>query len=321
MGAIIEVKNLSKTFKNDIKAVNDISFQVNEGEFFAFLGPNGAGKSTTIQMITTLLNPTSGEVKVAGYDVSASPEKIRREIGVALQETGIDPALKGRELLELQARLFGYKRKEARNRAEELLKLVDLTEDADRPCGKYSGGMRRRLDLALTLVQRPKILFLDEPTTGLDPVNRKIIWEEIRNLNKELGTTIFLTTQYLEEADQLADQISIINNGEIAVSGTPNDLKNKVGQDVVQMVFSSSEEAEQAKHQLVERTHDVICEGNEVKLYIKEATSRLPELIRGLDETGLMMLELNVSKPSLDDVFIQVTGTMFAKSDEGERQR
>ena len=179
----------------------------------------------------------------------------------------------------------------------------------------------RRLDLALTLVQRPKILFLDEPTTGLDPVNRKIIWEEIRNLNKELGTTIFLTTQYLEEADQLADQISIINNGEIAVSGTPNDLKNKVGQDVVQMVFSSAEEAEQAKHHLEERTHDVICEGTEVKLYIKEATSRLPELIRVIDETGLTMTELNVSKPSLDDVFIQITGTVFAKSDEGERQR
>lgn len=322
MVAMIEVKDLSKTFKNDIKAVKGISFQVEKGEFFAFLGPNGAGKSTTIQMITTLLNPTSGEVSVAGFNALTNPEKVRKEIGVALQETGIDPALKGRELLELQARLFGYKRNDARKRAAELLELVDLTSEADRPCGKYSGGMRRRLDLALTLVQRPKILFLDEPTTGLDPVNRKIIWEEIRYLNKEIGTTIFLTTQYLEEADQLADHIAIINNGEIAASGTPEELKDLAGQDVVQMVFSTPEEAETAKIQLQEKASETICDGNELKLFLPEATSRLPELIRRLDDTGMVITELNVSKPTLDDVFIQVTGTVFekGKAEEAHQQ-
>ncbi len=234
----IEVQNLVKTFKGDIKAVQDVTFKVANGEFFAFLGPNGAGKSTTIQVLTTLLRPTSGKASISGYDVDTQAELVRREMGVALQDTGIDPILTGRELLELQAKLFGYSSKNAKNRANELLELIHLQDDANRRVGKYSGGMRRRLDLALSLIHRPKILFLDEPTTGLDPVNRIAIWDEIRMLNKQLGTTIFLTTQYLEEADQLSDRIAIIQSGKIVAIGTPSELKTKIGMDIVDITLS-----------------------------------------------------------------------------------
>lgn len=313
MPAMIEVSHLTKTFKNQVQAVKDITFQVEKGEFFAFLGPNGAGKSTTMQMITTLLTPTAGDIYVAGYNALSHPEKIRREIGVALQETGIDPGLKGRELLELQGRLFGYNKYEAKKRTQELLELVDLTKEADRICGKYSGGMRRRLDLALTLVQNPSILFLDEPTTGLDPANRKIIWEEIRYLNKNLGTTIFLTTQYLEEADQLADRISIINEGVIAASGSSSELKQTVGREVIQLTFDSEAEAIRANDILTPISSEILQEKADVRLFVSKATSELPELIRLLDNAGLAVVQLNVSQPTLDDVFLNVTGTAFKK--------
>lgn len=307
MGGTIYVEDVVKTFKGNVQAVKGVSLQVGDGEFFAFLGPNGAGKSTTVQLLTTLLKPTSGKLEVAGFDVKKDPEKVRLEIGVALQETGIDPDLKGIELLELQARLFGFSKKAARSRAEELLDLVGLTEDADRLSGKYSGGMRRRLDLAMTLVHQPKILFLDEPTTGLDPMNRKAIWKEIKRLNKEEGTTIFLTTQYLEEADQLADRISIINKGQIVATGTPEELKRTLGLDAILLEFDSEEEAVRA-HQLVHQmryTTELIK--NEVSIYAENGTAILVDLIRTLDEHGLHPAKLNVQPPSLDDVFIQMT--------------
>ena len=287
MDGSISVHELVKTYKGDVKAVQGVSFEVAEGEFFAFLGPNGAGKSTTVQILTTLVKPTSGSIKIGGVDVSQEPERVRWNIGVALQETGIDPVLTGRELIEMQARLFGFSKKEAKTRAVELLTLVDLNDAADRACGKYSGGMRRRLDLALTLVHNPKILFLDEPTTGLDPSNRKAIWKEIKRLNKEEGTTIFLTTQYLEEADQLADRISIINQGEIVASGSAEELKRSLGFDAIQLVFDDSVEAERASEVLADVGENMERSREEVTIYTESGTQLLSELVRKLDEHNL----------------------------------
>ncbi|WP_226659795.1 ATP-binding cassette domain-containing protein [Guptibacillus hwajinpoensis] len=307
MDGSISVHELVKTYKGDVKAVQGVSFEVGEGEFFAFLGPNGAGKSTTVQILTTLVKPTTGTIRIGGVDVGEEPERVRWNIGVALQETGIDPVLTGRELIEMQARLFGFTKKEAKTRADELLTLVDLNDAADRPCGKYSGGMRRRLDLALTLVHKPKILFLDEPTTGLDPSNRQAIWKEIKRLNREEGTTIFLTTQYLEEADQLADRISIINQGKIVASGSAEELKRTLGFDAIQLVFEADEEAERASKVLADLGENIECSKDEVTLYTENGTQLLSELVRKLDENNLSPKKLNVKPPSLDDVFINVT--------------
>ncbi|MCA0989335.1 ATP-binding cassette domain-containing protein [Guptibacillus algicola] len=307
MDGSIKVKNLTKTYKGDVKAVQGVSFEVEEGEFFAFLGPNGAGKSTTVQILTTLVKPTEGEIFVGGINVKDNPEGVRRNIGVALQETGIDSVLTGRELIEMQARLFGFSKKEAKTRAVELLELVDLTGDADRPSGKYSGGMRRRLDLAMTLVHNPKVLFLDEPTTGLDPMNRKAIWKEIKRLNREEGTTIFLTTQYLEEADQLADRISIINQGRIVAEGSAEELKRTLGFDAIQLTFETTEEAEQASKVLYGIGENMEHSKEEVTIYTENGTQFLPELVRNLDEQHLSPKTINVKPPSLDDVFINVT--------------
>lgn len=313
MDGSILVHDLVKTYKGDVKAVQGVSFEVGEGEFFAFLGPNGAGKSTTVQILTTLVKATSGTIQIGGVNVSEQPENVRWNIGVALQETGIDPVLRGRELIEMQARLFGFTKKEAKERAAELLTLVDLNDAADRPCGKYSGGMRRRLDLALTLVHKPKILFLDEPTTGLDPSNRKAIWKEIKRLNKEEGTTIFLTTQYLEEADQLADRISIINEGKIVASGSAEELKRTLGFDAIQLVFHEPEEAERASEVLRDIGENMERSREEVTVYTENGTQILSELVRMLDEYDLTPKTLNVKPPSLDDVFINVTNEQKEK--------
>ncbi|WP_328515378.1 ATP-binding cassette domain-containing protein [Halobacillus yeomjeoni] len=310
MNGSIEVKNLSKTFKKgNVKAVRDVSFSVKEGEFFAFLGPNGAGKSTTVQILTTLINATGGEAAVAGHDVIREPEKVRRYIGVALQETGVDPDLTGRELIELQANIFGFSKDRAKERAVELLEIVQLTEAAERRIGNYSGGMRRRLDLALTLVNEPKILFLDEPTTGLDPSNRMAIWKELQRLNEEKGTTIFLTTQYLEEADSLAHRISIINHGEIVATGTPKELKAQIGSDLVTLRFISDGDSEAAegilKHQM--GASEVIRQSEKLTVYVKDGAKQLLEIVRILDGEGIEIETVNLSSPTLDDIFLKIT--------------
>ncbi|WP_215143199.1 ATP-binding cassette domain-containing protein [Exiguobacterium qingdaonense] len=300
---MIEVEGLVKTFK-DVSAVGGVSFSVKEGEIFAFLGPNGAGKSTTVQMLTTLVRPTSGMARVNGYDVVKREKEVRLSIGVALQETGIDKVLTGRELLVLQGRLFKMSREEAEHRANELLKVVSLTDAADRRSGTYSGGMRRRLDLALTLVHRPTVLFLDEPTTGLDPASRVEIWNEVRRLNREFGTTIFLTTQYLEEADELADRIAIIHHGKIVSEGTPEELKQLVGGETVAMDFSNeSEAATVASH------FGTTANGTHVAFELRNVT--LTEIVRALDEQKLQPERLTVKQPSLDDVFLKVTGESY----------
>jgi ABC-2 type transport system ATP-binding protein len=234
----VEAEGLVKTYRSragTVQAVRGVDLRVDAGEVFGFLGPNGAGKSTTVRMLTTLLSITSGSARVAGLDVASEPDAVRRRIGVALQEAGLDARQTGRELLVLQGRLFDLTAREAAARAVDLLELVELTEAADRPIKGYSGGMKRRLDLASALMHEPEVLFLDEPTTGLDPGSRLTVWEEVRRIN-ERGTTLFLTTQYLEEADQLCDRLAIIDDGRIVRDGTPArlkaELRERVGRDV-----------------------------------------------------------------------------------------
>ncbi|MGI8314111.1 ATP-binding cassette domain-containing protein [Halobacillus mangrovi] len=314
----IEVEHLSKTFrKGNVQAVKDVSFTVNEGEFFAFLGPNGAGKSTTVQILTTLINATGGKAIVAGHDVIKEPEKVRRYIGVALQETGVDPDLTGREMLELHASIFGFSKNAAKKRANELLDIVQLKEAAERRVGNYSGGMRRRLDLALTLVNEPKILFLDEPTTGLDPSNRMAIWKELRRLNEENQTTIFLTTQYLEEADSLAQRISIINNGEIVATGTPKELKAQIGNDLVTMTFYSEEDEQKAEQLLIEQfgQSEVILQNKKLTVYVEDGTKKLLEIVRLLVQRDIQVETINLSSPTLDDIFLKITNEQVERSE------
>lgn len=300
---MIEVESLVKTFE-DVPAVDGISFSVKQGEIFAFLGPNGAGKSTAIQMLTTLIRPTSGSARVNGFDVVKQEKDVRLSIGVALQETGIDKVLTGRELLVLQGRLFKMTKREAEARAEELLSVVSLAEAADRKSGTYSGGMRRRLDLALTLVHRPIVLFLDEPTTGLDPASRIEIWKEVRRLNQEFGTTIFLTTQYLEEADELADRIAIIHHGKIVVEGTAEELKQTVGGESITLAFHTEAEAQAAAELFGQ-----VATGPSLVFELRDYT--LTDVVRKLDEQGLQPERLTVKQPSLDDVFLKVTGESY----------
>src|SRR5438874_7489542 len=238
----IEARGLQRTFKGGVEAVRGIDLSVARAEVFGFLGPNGAGKTTTVRMLCTLLPPTSGSASVAGIDVVADPAEVRRRIGVALQEIGLDPVQTGRELLELQCGLYGITGADARTRAEELLALLGLTDAADRRTKTYSGGMKRRLDLASALVHSPEVLFLDEPTTGLDPASRLTVWEEVRRINAA-GTTVFLTTQYLEEADQLCDRLAIIDAGEIVAEGTPERPKAQMGHDVVTLALNCADPA------------------------------------------------------------------------------
>lgn len=303
---VIEVSHLSKNYKGGKQAVKDISFSVSKGEFFAFLGPNGAGKSTTIKILTTLMKPTSGQAQIAGCDLSRQAGEIRLKIGVALQTTAIDPMLTGRELITLQGRLFGFSGMQAAKRASELLELVNLTVDADRQCGKYSGGMQRRLDLALTLVHRPEILFLDEPTVGLDPLSRIEIWNEIKKLNKEFGTTIFLTTQYLDEADQVADKVCIINDGVIVAMEKPDELKRSLAFDKIVISFATMAENERAKAVLSEIIAGMEEQENGLNLYVENSDECLPIILRKISEAQLFPKHIAVTAPTLDDVFLQL---------------
>src|SRR3954470_21484219 len=238
-GPAVEARSLRRTFKGGVEAVRDIGLSISRGEVFGFLGPNGAGKTTTVRMLCTLLPPTSGSASVAGIDVVADAAEVRRRIGVALQEIGLDPVQTGRELLELQCGLYGITGDAARERTAELLALVGLTEAAERRTKTYSGGMKRRLDLASALVHSPDVLFLDEPTTGLDPASRLTVWDEVRRINAG-GATVFLTTQYLEEADKLCDRVAIIDGGEIVAEGTPEQLKAGMGHDVVSVALNGA---------------------------------------------------------------------------------
>lgn len=314
----IIVEKLEKKYPGDVVAVDDVSFKVNAGEVFGFLGPNGAGKSTTIKILTTLALPTAGRATVGGYDVVCESDKVRQFAGVALQDIGLDPIMKSLELLTLQGQLFGLDRKQARARAEELLELVKLTDAVDRRVGTYSGGMRRRLDLALALVHKPEILFLDEPTAGLDPSSRRDVWEEVRRLNRELGMTIFLTTQYLEEADELAEVIAIIDQGKIQTIGSPSRLKADLGNESINVTFDSREIAEKARLQLSSFSDQIQIDRDVVRVYLKQAAQAIPGVVNRLQQSDINPISLTLTQPTLDDVFLQVTGQRFQRQENNQ---
>lgn len=315
----ISVENLVKQYSGGVTAVNDVSFRVNSGEIFGFLGPNGAGKSTTIKILTTLALPSGGKATVGGYDVVHEADQVRRIAGVALQDIGLDPLMKPMELLSIQAQLFGASRQQAKARAQELVELVRLTEAINRRVGTYSGGMRRRLDLALALVHKPAILFLDEPTTGLDPASRRDVWEEVRRLNKELGMTIFLTTQYLEEADELADRIAIIDKGKIAKKGSPAQLKAGVGKESINLAFDTRDMAEKACDQLGDMADNIQTDRDMVRLYMSQAAQTIPAVVNRLQAANLNPISLTLTQPTLDDVFLQVTGQRLTTEEDKEK--
>jgi ABC-2 type transport system ATP-binding protein len=306
LAAAIVVEKLERAF-GEIRAVRGVDLSVEEGEIYGFLGPNGAGKTTTVRMLTTLLLPTGGRASVAGHDVVREARAVRSSIGVALQEAALDPLMTGRELIRLQATLQGIPAAEGRRRADSLLERVDLAGAADRRVGTYSGGMQRRLDLAAALVHEPRVLFLDEPTTGLDPVSRKTIWQEVRELNDE-GTTVFLTTQYLEEADRLADNVAIIDSGTLVAEGTPHALKAEVGNPHIrlQLEDGSIAEAEEVCGRLGRLLPPV--DARTVLLEVEHGAAEIPRVVRALDESGIEVASLELVHPTLDDVFVAKTG-------------
>jgi ABC-2 type transport system ATP-binding protein len=304
--APVIAEGLVKHF-GDVKAVDGVDLRVEQGEIFGFLGPNGAGKSTTVRMLTTLLRPTGGRAWVAGHDVVREPGQVRRSIGVALQDAAIDPLMTGNELLALQAVLYGIPKSRASKRSADLLERVGLTGAADRRVGTYSGGMRRRLDLALSLVHEPSVLFLDEPTTGLDPMSRLALWDEVRSLNREQGTTVLLTTQYLEEADQLAGRVAIIDHGHIVQEGEPRDLKAKVGAPTLFV---------EVDHDRVDEARGVLARFGDARptaegmlgVGLAGGAEATVDVVRALDEAGITLHHLELNEPSLDDVFAEATG-------------
>lgn len=313
MSDIISVEDLVLVYSDGTKAVDHISFSVHDGEFFGFLGPNGAGKSTTIKILTTLLRKTSGTVTIAGHDIDSGASAIRKIIGVQSQDTTVDGDLTGRENLMLQGHFQQMRGEALRNRVNELLKLVGLEEAADRRARNYSGGMKKRLDLATALVHTPKLVFLDEPTTGLDPQSRLAIWSYLERLNKEEGVTIFLTTQYLEEADRLCKRLAIIDFGKIATLGTPAELKREIGSDSIKINIENCErdkpKAKEILHSL-NGVSNIVDAGPEecLNVFAKNAGLLVADIVRAFDSSDIRLLSVTFSSPSLDDVFLRHTG-------------
>jgi len=305
--AAVRAEGLARRF-GELDAVVGVDLAVGPGEIYGFLGPNGAGKSTVVRMLTTLLAPTGGRAWVNGLDVVENPGDVRFLIGVALQEAGLDKKMTGREVLVTQGRLFGLTRAEIDRRIGELAPILDMSA-LDRLVGTYSGGMARRLDLAAGLVHNPKVLFLDEPTTGLDPPGRLRVWEEVRRLNQEVGMTLFLTTQYLEEADELADRVGIINAGSIVAEGTPTELKRSIGVDVITVQVEGDPEAALTALEGVDGADSVDAFGSELRVSASQGGRLLSPVALALDRAGVAVRELSMHSPTLDDVFLDVTGT------------
>ena len=292
-----------------VRAVDGIDLSVRRGEIYGFLGPNGAGKSSAVRVLCTLLRPHGGVAFVAGHDVARAPQAVRLRIGVALQETSLDDRQTGRELLTLQGRLYGMEASRIRTRLHEVLDLVDIGDAIDRRIGTYSGGMKRRLDLATALIHRPQVLFLDEPTTGLDPLSRASVWAEIRRLNAELGMTIFLTTQYLDEADALADRVGIIDRGRIVAEGTPEELKRSIGQDVIVADVDGHDRTVLAKLQALQGVDDVSYEEGRIVVSTRDGPAELSPVAIALGATSLRVKTLTMRIRTLDDVFMELTGS------------
>jgi ABC-2 type transport system ATP-binding protein len=310
----ITAEKLVRRFK-DVEAVAGIDLEIAPGEIYGFLGPNGAGKSTTVHMLTTLLPPTDGRATVAGYDVAREGPKVRAAIGAALQEAALDPFLTGREHMRLQTAMNGLPAAERRVRSDELLERVGLMEAADRKVGGYSGGMKRRLDLALALIHDPSILFLDEPTTGLDPQSRTALWEEVGRLARDEGVTVFLTTQYLEEADVLADRVGIINHGKIVAEGTPAQLKAEIGKPTVEVVPEESNDLERLRELLRRFGEETAARPGAFAVQLN-GHGDLPAVIRALDSENMRAAEINLHQPTLDDVFLAKTGRSLEGSED-----
>ena len=321
MDPVIEVRDLHKVYADGTEAVKGLSFQVARGEFFGFLGPNGAGKTTTIKMLITLLAPSGGEARVLGFDVGRQPGQVRRQIGYVAQAIGLDDELTGRENLLLQGRLYHLPPAVLKQRVAELLELMELTGDADRPAGAFSGGMRKRLDLATGLIHRPQVLFLDEPTTGLDPQNRANLWRYLERLNRE-GLTIFLTTHYMEEADRLCDRLAIIDHGQIIALGRPADLKAELGGDVIALSFNPDgvgveRQTARTREVLVGLpfVRDIVRGEDGVNVIVQDAGAAVPQVMRALDDAGVAISRLSLTSPTLDDVFIKLTGSTIRREE------
>jgi ABC-2 type transport system ATP-binding protein len=307
----IRAEALARHFPPDIQAVDGINLAIKPGQIFGFLGQNGSGKTTTVRMLTTLLKPTAGRAAVAGLEVVHHGHEVRKRIGVALQEAGLDEMQTGRELLILQAQMFGMSSPDARARADELLAVVDLTDAARRRVGTYSGGMQRRLDLAAALVNHPSIIFLDEPTTGLDPISRETIWRYISELNQRDGVTVFLTTQYLEEADRLAHEVAIMDKGRIVAEGSPESLKAGIGTDVVTVrPEGDGDTLDRAAAVLaaLDGAAEVRTVDDTVVVYVAEGARAVPRIVLALDEARLTVSDITLARPTLDDVFLRRTG-------------
>ena len=316
----IEVEGLVREFKKGPRAVDGIDLEVRPGEIYGFLGPNGAGKSTTVLMLTTLLPPTAGSARVAGFDIVSEGPRVRSAIGAALQEAALDPLLSGREHMRLQTSLHGIAKDEREARGTELLERVGLAKAADRRVGGYSGGMKRRLDLALALAHRPRILFLDEPTTGLDIQSRTALWEEVSRLAADDGVTVFLTTQYLEEADALADRVGIIDQGKLVAEGTPAALKDEIGRPTVEAVPRDPAEHERLLAVLGRFGEQAGSSPKGVAVRLRESESQLAEIVRALDAEGIAIEHLQLHAPSLDDVFLAKTGRSLEGAEEAEAE-
>lgn len=319
MTPVIEVEGLVREFKGPngttLPAVDGVDLAVQEGEVYGFLGPNGAGKTTLVRMLVTLLRPTRGTARVGGSDIVRDPGKVRAAIGVTLQEAALDPLMTGFELLQLQATLHGLRKKDASKKADELLERVDLVRAKDARLGTYSGGMRRRLDLAMSLIHDPKVLFLDEPTTGLDPISRKVLWDEVRALNAD-GTTVFLTTQYLEEADALADRVGIIADGKLVAEDTPANLKADVG--AARLEVTIHDDAQRARAGELLGKHGKLLDprpGVNFYLQLAQGETRLAPYVLELDQAGITVDRIDLVEPTLDDVFLLKTGAHLEEDD------
>jgi len=313
----IEVESLVREFKKGPRAVDGIDLTVAPGEIYGFLGPNGAGKSTTVHMLTTLLPPTAGTARVAGHDIVREGPAVRDAIGVALQEAALDPFLTAREHMRLQAGMHGLSKQDGRRRGDELIERVGLADAAERKVGGYSGGMKRRLDLALALVHEPRLLFLDEPTTGLDVQSRTALWEEVMRLASSHGVTVFLTTQYLEEADALADRVGIIDSGRIVAEGTPDALKAEIGRPSVEAAPAEPADRERMASVLARFGEPAPASPGSVAVRLGGGTEQLAEVVRALDAEQVAVANLEIHAPSLDDVFLAKTGKRLEGAGEG----
>jgi ABC-2 type transport system ATP-binding protein len=313
----ITTEGLVRTF-GGTRAVEGLDLDVQPGEIYGFLGPNGAGKSTTVRILCTLLAPSAGRAVVAGHDVAAEPGRVRMRIGVALQDVALDPRQTGAELLRLQGRLYGLSRSEIDGRLADLSTLVDIGDAFGRPIGTYSGGMRRRLDLAAALVHDPDVLFLDEPTNGLDPVSRAKVWEEVRRLNDELEMTIFLTTQYLEEADTLADRVGIINAGCLVAEGSPDELKRRVGNDVIFVRLDGDASIARDRVATIPGVEAVEARGTEIVVTALDGAAAIGPVAVALHGCGVPVRDLTLRTPTLDDVFLELTGSHIRSDDDEE---